>query len=121
MLGPTNRRRSRRLIHATTLALVAQAMLVMLSPLADVQYHYGDHGPLQVAPSGSRHISQHPGPCPECMALQTLAVPGSPTLVLRSSWAREESPDPQTAIGHPTLLSTTNFARAPPLPTGAIL
>ncbi len=121
MLGPTNRRRSRRLILATTFALVAQAMLVMVSPLADVQYHYGDHGPLQVAPAGSHHISQHAGPCPECMALQTLAVPGSPTLVLRSSWAREESPDPETGIGRPAFLSPGNFARAPPSPTGAIL
>jgi len=114
MLGPTNRRRSRRLILATTLALVAQAMLVMVSPLADVQYHYGHHGPLQVAPLGAHQVSQHAGPCPECMALQTLAVPGAPTLLLRSNWAREESPDPKASIGRPALLSPTNFPRAPP-------
>ncbi len=119
MLGPTNRRRSRRLIFATTLAVVAQALLVMVSPLADARYH--EQGSLKVTGADTGPVSQHSGPCPECMALQTLAIPGSPTLVVRASWAHDVTPDPETSISRPAVRFATSFPRAPPVPSSATL
>jgi hypothetical protein len=112
MLGPTNRRRSGRLVATTLLAMLAQASLVMLSPLADVHYH--EHGPLQIESLGEHHVSHSADQCPECLALQTLAVPGSPTYSLRSNWARDEAPTPTVGISHPVLRATSTFPRAPP-------
>jgi hypothetical protein len=112
MRGPTNRRRSARLSLTTLLALVAQAMLVMASPLADARYH--ERGPLQVEPIGAHGLSHRSGQCPECMALQTLAVPGSQTYVLRSDWAREDAATPRLALGRVAIRSRSKFPRAPP-------
>jgi len=112
MLGPTNRRRSGRLVATTLLAVLAQASLVMLSPLADVHYH--EHGPLQIESTGGHHVSHNASQCPECLALQTLAIPGSPTYSLRSNWAHDEAPTPAAGVSHPALRATTTFPRAPP-------
>jgi len=119
MLGPTNRRRSGFLIFATSLALVAQVLLVTVSPLADARYH--EQGAVKLTAADGHHVSQHAGPCPECMALQTLAVPASPTLVVRAGWAREETPDPETSISRPATRYATSFPRAPPIPSSATL
>jgi hypothetical protein len=119
MLGPTNRRRGRRVIATTLLALVAQALLVMVSPLADVHYH--ETGPLEVVPAGSHHLSHGAGECPECLAMQTLAVPGTPTYSLRWDWAREEAPTPTRVVRRATVRPTSKHARAPPSLPGATL
>lgn len=117
MLGPTNRRRSSRVIATALLALVAQTMLVGASPLADVHYHR--FVPLSVEASGTHHISHSADQCPECLALQTLAIPGSPTYALRSDWARDEAPTPAAGISHPAIRRTSTFPRAPPVSLSA--
>lgn len=119
MLGHTNRRRSRRFLATTLLALVAQGLLVMVSPLADVHYH--EHGPLALTPAGHHHLTQRAGECPECLAMQTLAVPGTPTYTLGWNWAREEAPTPTRVASHPTVRATSTFARAPPALPGVTL
>lgn len=119
MSGPTNRRRSKRLITTTLLALVAQGLLVGASPLADVHYHR--FGPVQVEPLGSHKVSQRPGICPECLAMQTLAVPGTPVQSLRWEWTREEAPTPTPAVSYAPVRLTSRFARAPPASPGATL
>jgi hypothetical protein len=119
MLGHTNRRRSRRLVATTLLALVAQGLLVMVSPLADVHYH--GSGPLEIGAAGSHHLSQSNGICPECLAMQTLAVPGTPAYSLRLDWAWEEAPAPTPVLTRAVVRSTSKFARAPPAAPGAAL
>lgn len=117
MLGPTNRRRRRHLLATTLLALVAQALLVTVSPLADVHYH--DWGPLQVVPLGSHHLSHRPVICPECLAMQTLAVPGTPAYRLRWEVVRETTPTQTPIASRAVVRPTSRFARAPPTPLGA--
>ncbi|MCG6988083.1 MAG: hypothetical protein LJF06_07880 [Gemmatimonadetes bacterium] len=119
MLSHTNRRRGRRMVATTLLALVAQALLVMASPLADVHYHQS--GPLEIASAGSHHLTQHPGPCPECMAMQTLAVPGTPAYSLRWDWSRENAPAPTPVLSRAAVRSSSKFARGPPAPRSATL
>lgn len=119
MLGPTNRRRSRRLLAATFLLLVAQAMLITISPIADAHYHQS--GPVQVEPRGSHHLVHHATECPECLALQTLAIPCSPIYAPRTSWAQAETPAPLPGVSYLALRSTPKSPRAPPSPSGAIL
>ncbi len=119
MLGPTNHRRSRRLIATTLFALVAQAMLAMASPLADVYYHR--FGPVQVESTGSHHASSASSMCPECAALQTMAVLGSVAYVLRSSWQREAEPPAPVRISRQVLRPAHRFARAPPSAPDALL
>ncbi len=119
MLGPTNHRRSRRLIVTTLFALVAQGLLVVASPLADIHYHR--FGPLEVQSAGSHHLSSTSGPCPECLALQTMAVPGSVPYVLRSTWSWQRLPVTVVRVSRPALRPTNRFARAPPSVPDALL
>lgn len=113
MTGPTNRRRSSRILLTALAALVAQVMLVGVSPLADVHYH--EHVPLGIGSTATHQASHGPDQCPECLALQTLAIPGSPTCVLRSNWARTEAPTPAVGISSGTVRITSTLPRAPPL------
>ncbi len=119
MLGRSNHRRSRRLIVTALLTLVAQAMLVGASPLADIHYHR--FGPLQVETAGSGHASRASGLCPECLAMQTMAVLGAPTELVRTSSAPHEAPAVRIDESRPSLRPATGFARAPPTPPGTIL
>lgn len=111
---PTSRRRySRRLTVAACVALVAQLMLVTLSPIADAHLHVS--GPVQLEPAGTHHLSHNPEQCPECIALQTLAIPGSPTYQLRESFARLDVPMPAPISGRMAIRFTPKTPRAPPV------
>jgi hypothetical protein len=83
MLAVAGLRRSRRLRAAAFLALVAELMLVTLSPMADARYH--ETGPVQLRPSGGHHVSGGFTECPECIALQQVAMPGTPVQTPRTS------------------------------------
>lgn len=107
------------MIVTTLLALVAQASLAMASPLADIHYH--SFGPLQVESAGSHGASAGSPICPECAALQSMAVPASPPDVLRSSRELELAPLTAPRRARPVLRTATRFARAPPPPRGEIL
>ena len=87
-------------------------MLATLSPTADVHYH--DFSPLQVRAAAGQSSAGGLAKCPECTAMQQVAVPAAPAHFQRTFQQRLEAGVLEHHSTHVVAVFTPKTPRAPP-------